>query len=322
MSKTNARDERNFHNKSGRKDTKHRVNRVKATISDSDGDVGLTVTYHELNSVGVTGTDCSDCWIVDSGARCNICHERELFTCFKTLKVEQEVTLGDGRSLQATGSGTVELELVLPNGEPKTTLHDVLYVPGLSYTLLSVAKMIDRGRKISFYKSWCQVADNRKRVVACAKKKGGLYQLFFTHSSHHLVNMVESKETLWHRRLRQLDEKNLKQMACEDLVLGFNYDVSKSVGFCESCVNGKIHRCHFPTTGHRRGEEPLSIVHSDVCRKVNMKSLGGAEYFLTFIDDNTHFTWVYVLKHKYEVFQQFLKWKAMVEKSSGYKLKA
>ena len=110
-------------------------------------------------------------------------------------------------------------------------------------------------------------------------------------------------------------------MACKDLVLGFNYDVSKSVGFCESCVNGKIRRCCFPTTGRRRGEEPLSIVHSDVCRKVNMKSQGGAEYFLTFIDDNTHFTWVYVLKHKYEVFQQFLKWKAMVEKSSGYKLK-
>ena len=110
-------------------------------------------------------------------------------------------------------------------------------------------------------------------------------------------------------------------MACEDLVLGFNYDVSKSVGFCESCVNGKIHRCRFPTTGRRRGEEPLSIVHSDVCGKVNTKSLGGNEYFLTFTDDNTHFTWVYVLKHKYEVFQQFLKWKAMVEKSSRYKLK-
>ena len=317
--RTNARDERNPRNKSWRKNTKHKVNKVEVTTNDSDGDVGLTVTHHELNSVGVTETGCSDCWIIDSGATCHICHERELFTCFKTLKVKQEVTLGDGRSLQATGSGTVELELVLPNGEPKkTTLHDVLYVPGLSYNLL---KMTDRGRKVSFCDSWCQVVDNRKRVVACAKKKGGLYHLKFTHSTHHLVNIVESKETLWHRRLGHIGENNLKQMACEDLVLGFNYDVSKSVGFCESCVNGKIHRCRFPTTGRRRGEEPLSIVHSDVCGKVNTKSLGGNEYFLTFIDDNTHFTWIYVLKHKYEVFQQFLKWKAMVEKSSRYKMK-
>lgn len=109
-------------------------------------------------------------------------------------------------------------------------------------------------------------------------------------------------------------------MACEDLVLGFNYDVSKSVGFRESFVNGKIYRCRLPTTGRAR-EEPLSTVHSDVCGNVNTKSLGGNECFLTFIDDNTHFTWVYVWKHKYEVFQQFLKWKAMVEKSTGYKLK-
>ena len=99
-----------------------------------------------------------------------------------------------------------------------------------------------------------------------------------------------------------------------DVGLTVTHHVSKSVGFSESCVNGKIHRCRFPTTGRRRGEEPLSIVHSDVCGKVNTKSLGGNDYFLTFIDDNTHFTWVYVLKHKYEVFQQFLKWKAMVKK--------
>ena len=51
------------------------------------------------------------------------------------------------------------------------------------------------------------------------------------------------------------------------------------------------------------------------------KSLGEAEYFLAFIDDNTHYVWVYVLKHKDEVFGKFLEWKALVEKSSGRKLK-
>lgn len=38
----------------------------------------------------------------------------------------------------------VGLELVLPNGEPTKTLYDILYVPGLSYNLLSVVKMTDR----------------------------------------------------------------------------------------------------------------------------------------------------------------------------------
>ena len=79
-------------------------------------------------------------------------------------------------------------------------------------------------------------------------------------------------------------------------------------------------RSHFPTTGRKRGNEPLSLIHSDVCWKMNVKSLGGAEYFVTFIDDKTHFTWVYVIKHKDEVFQKFCEWKVMVEKSTGYKV--
>lgn len=62
-------------------------------------------------------------------------------------------------------------------------------------------------------------------------------------------------------------------------------------------------------------------MHSDVCGKINTKSLSGAEYFLTFIDDKTHYMWVYVLKRKSEVFEKFLEWKAQVETFSGRKLK-
>ena len=50
-------------------------------------------------------------------------------------------------------------------------------------------------------------------------------------------------------------------------------------------------------------------------------SLGGAEYFVTFIDDKTHYVWIYALKNKHEVFQTFREWKSLVERSSGHKLK-
>ena len=51
---------------------------------------------------------------------------------------------------------------------------------------------------------------------------------------------------------------------------------------------------------------------------MNAKSLfSGAEYFLTFIDDFSHYMWVYILKKKDEVFKYFLEWKALVERFSG-----
>ena len=100
------------------------------------------------------------------------------------------------------------------------------------------------------------------------------------------------------------------------------FDMTKEINFCESCVEGKHHRRHFPTIGGKRSVEPLGLVHSDVCGKISTESLSGAEYFLTFIDDTTRYVWVYVLKRKDQVFERFLEWKALVEKSTGRKLKA
>ena len=77
----------------------------------------------------------------------------------------------------------------------------------------------------------------------------------------------------------------------------------------------------FPNTGGERSDELLGFAHSDVCRRIETKSLNGAECFVTFIDDKSRFVWVYTLKHKSEVFEKFTDWKSMVEKSSGMKVK-
>ena len=53
---------------------------------------------------------------------------------------------------------------------------------------------------------------------------------------------------------------------------------------------------------------------------MNKKSLNGAEYFLSFIDDKTRYVWVCILKTKDQVFEKFLEWKSMAERSTGKKL--
>lgn len=68
--------------------------------------------------------------------------------------------------------------------------------------------------------------------------------------------------------------------------------------FCDSCAEGRHHRSKFKISDRKRAVEPLGLVHSDVYGKIIVKSLSGAEYFLTFIDENTHYVWRYVLKRK------------------------
>ena len=172
-----------------------------------------------------------------------------------------------------------------------------------------------------FDSSGCEILNGDNKVIAFATRVGNLYCLEFCRRTQQL-NVVEKegKERLWHRRYGHLGEQSLQKLAKKKLVDRFDYDMTSNVGFCEPCIGGKHHRSHFETSTSQT-KEPLELVHSDVCGKMRTKSIGGAEYFLTFIDDKTRYSWVYSLKTKDQVFERFLEWKALVEKSTGKKLK-
>jgi len=70
-----------------------------------------------------------------------------------------------------------------------------------------------------------------------------------------------------------------------------------------------------------RATKPLEIVHSDVCGPMRTTSLGGARYFVTYIDDFSRKVWVYLLKSKGECLEKFKEFKALVETQSEHKIK-
>ncbi len=65
----------------------------------------------------------------------------------------------------------------------------------------------------------------------------------------------------------------------------------------------------------------LKIVHTDVSGLMKMRSIGGANYFVTFIDDYSHYTVVYFLKEKSEVFTKFKEFEAKVTNQMGKTIK-
>jgi hypothetical protein len=52
-----------------------------------------------------------------------------------------------------------------------------------------------------------------------------------------------------------------------------------------------------------------------------MKYLGGSLYYVTFIDDFSRKTWMYLIKTKDEVFGKFQEFKAEVENLTNKKIK-
>jgi len=67
-------------------------------------------------------------------------------------------------------------------------------------------------------------------------------------------------------------------------------------------------------------QEVLELVHTDVCTP-SEKSLGGAYYFVTCINDHSRRLWVYLLKIKDQVLSAFKEFHALVERENGKKLK-
>ena len=94
-----------------------------------------------------------------------------------------------------------------------------------------------------------------------------------------------------------------------------------TVNSCDYCLFGKQHRVSFQATNGKKSNI-LDLVYSDICGPMDVKSMGGIKYFLTFIDDASRKWLVYLLRTKDHVFQVFQKFHALVERETSQELKS
>jgi hypothetical protein len=85
---------------------------------------------------------------------------------------------------------------------------------------------------------------------------------------------------------------------------------------CEAFALGKRHREEFRVHKEKKQREIIELIHTDVCGPMQTMSLGGAGYFLIFVDDRSRFTWAYFIRKKSDVFEYFKEFKTMVEKQT------
>ena len=98
-----------------------------------------------------------------------------------------------------------------------------------------------------------------------------------------------------------MSEKGLQLSAKQSLI---PMAKDKSSNPCDYCLFGKQHKVSFQMNSTQKLEK-LELVYYDVCRPIEVDSLGGNKYFVTFIDDASRKTWVLLLHTKGKVFQYF-----------------
>jgi hypothetical protein len=88
---------------------------------------------------------------------------------------------------------------------------------------------------------------------------------------------------------------------------------------CEVCIQAKMTKKLFSKV--ERNSQLLELVYFDICEINGMLTKGEKRYFITFIDDYSRFTYVHLLRIKYEAFKKFKEFKRMVENQKERKIK-
>ncbi|KAL0285187.1 UNVERIFIED_CONTAM: hypothetical protein Sradi_7180400 [Sesamum radiatum] len=66
----------------------------------------------------------------------------------------------------------------------------------------------------------------------------------------------------------------------------------------------------------------LDLVHTDVCGPLSIPARGGFFYFITFTDDHSRYSYVYLMRYKSEAFGRFKEYRLEVDNQTNRKIKA
>ena len=91
-------------------------------------------------------------------------------------------------------------------------------------------------------------------------------------------------------------------------MISYKHDDEKK---CENCIQAKMTKKPFSKLD--RNSIMIELVYFDVCELNGVLTRGGKRYFITFIDDFSRFTYVYLMRNKDESFDMFKYYKNEVE---------
>lgn len=269
----------------------------------------------ELNLLEKPQTTTS--WYLDSGATHHVSGEQSAFSSISQTSGSQVRSAG-GHSHSVAGVGNVELQF--SDGEIKS-FDSVLYTPGITKNLLSVGALTDQNKTLIFRSNGCFIINNTSLAIEAFAPRDshhGLYRMTgCPRNCEPQANLIQhSQANLWHKRLGHFHIKGMQRMANHDAVRGLP-QLHFSKHTCTGCLLGKHTRTKIPKEATFHATKILQLVHSDVCGPFRTPSLGGARYFVTFIDDFSKKTWIYFIATKDQVLSKFRHLVTLLENSTG-----
>ncbi|GKA12293.1 retrotransposon protein, putative, ty1-copia subclass [Tanacetum coccineum] len=197
-------------------------------------------------------------------------------------------------------------------------LNNCHYAPSITRGVISVSRLYEDGFINRFVNNTIQVSRNNM-VYFSDIPRDGIFEidLFNSYANESSIYTVINKRAkldldsalLLHCRLRHISKKRIEKLQHDALLNSTNLRAFEK---CVPCMSRKMARK--PCTHQvERAKDLLGLIHTDVCGPFKIMSRQGVSYFVTFTDDFSRYGYVYLLKHKHEVFETFKVFQKEVE---------
>ena len=295
----------------------------------------------DLPNVQVSTSSHIYTWKLDTCASTHMTSEIKLFEQLESYV--GTIRVGGDKLLLSEGIGTVLLNASLPDGSFNTLrLKSVLYVPSLCHSLVSWARLSEKGYmltasgKFGFVsKDKCTVfmtelRDNlpfiREKLITVPMESS----LLSTHtdmSTHTDTSTHTDASTstdaftctntsthtnsylYWHQSLGH--SSNVQQSAYQD---GQLIPTAPAEFICNTCIMSKSTNSVPKGLESSRTTRPFEIIYSDLSCKQATPTYGNSLYYIIFIDDYTRMAWIFFLKNKSDTSKVIQKFVTYVER--------
>nr|GEV91952.1 hypothetical protein [Tanacetum cinerariifolium] len=107
-----------------------------------------------------------------------------------------------------------------------------------------------------------------------------------SNSSDYILAKASSLQSwLWHQRLSHLNFATINNLVKNNLVRGLPKMKFEKDHLCFACKQGKIHRKHHKSKTAFASNQPLYLLHMDLCGLMRIESINGKRYVLVVVDD-------------------------------------
>lgn len=261
----------------------------------------------------------SNSWWFDTGSSVHITNTLQGFTSRRAPnKDEFKLFVGNGKKVSVESIGTIKLQL---DSGFILELQNVLYVASVRRNLISVSKLVKFGFAFIIDDDSMRLFQKNKfeTVLGIALLNDDLWQLqcssfqesfnveCSTSNKRMLIN--ENSFMLWHRRLGHISKDRMERLMKENILPKLNFSDFSN---CIDCIKGKMTSSR--KLGSTRSKELPEIIHTDVCGPFPTKTICGNQFFVTFIDDFSWYSYLFLISEKSSVLDCFIIFKTEVEK--------